>query len=73
MTKEEYQKGLGDNLRRVRLEKNWTIERVALESGLAYSQLGRIELGRRNPTAYTLFIIAKTLKVKTSDLIDVIE
>ena len=73
MTKEEYQKRLGDNLRRVRLEKKWTIERVALESGLAYSQLGRIELGRRNPTAYTLFLIGKTLKVKASDLLDVIE
>lgn len=73
MTKEEYQKRLGDNLRRVRLEKNWSIERVALESGLAYSQLGRIELGKRNATVYTLYLIGKTLEVKASDLLDTIE
>jgi len=70
MKKEEYLKRLGDNLRRARIEKNWTIEKVALESGLAYSQLGRIELGKRNATIYTLYLIGKTLEMKPSELLD---
>ena len=67
-TKEQFQRELGLNLRRLRMEKSWSIEKLALESGLTYSQVGRIELGRRNPTAFTLYIISNTLRVNTADI-----
>lgn len=62
-SKHEFQKNLGRNLRRVRNDCRWTIEKLALESGLTYSQIGRIELGKRNPSCFTMYLISKTLKV----------
>lgn len=65
-TKEQFQRELGLNLRKLRTQNNWTIEKLALESGLTYSQIGRIELGARNPTAFTLYVLSNTLRVDTS-------
>lgn len=45
----------------------FTVEQLGLESGLGYSQVSRIELGKRNPTAYTLYILSKTLNVCPSE------
>ena len=66
-TKEEFQTLLGQNLRRLRRYKNYTVEDLGLESGLGYSQVSRIELGKRNPTAYTLLILSKSLDVCPSE------
>ena len=70
-TKEEFQKHLGSNIRRVRNGKCLTVEKLALEAGIPYSQVSRIELGKRNPSCYTLFIISKTLEVNPSVLFEV--
>lgn len=70
-SKQEFQKHLGLNIRRVRNEKSLTVEKLALEAGMPYSQVSRIELGKRNPSCYTLFIISKTLEVNPSELFDI--
>ena len=62
-TREEVQTLIGKNLRRIRQHNNITVEKLGLESGIGYSQVSRIELGKRNPTAYTLFILSNTLNV----------
>jgi transcriptional regulator with XRE-family HTH domain len=49
------------------MEKELTVEQLGLESGVGYSQISRIELGKRNPTAYTLFIISISLDVNPSE------
>ncbi len=67
-TKDQFQRELGQNLRKLRTQNNWSIEKLALESGLSYSQIGRIELGVRNPTAFTLYILSNTLRVDTSEI-----
>ena len=67
-SKYEFQKVLGSNLRRVRNNINWSIEKLALESGLTYSQIGRIELGKRNPSCFTIYLISKTLNVGLTEL-----
>jgi transcriptional regulator with XRE-family HTH domain len=67
-TKNEFQKFIGSNVRKIRTSKNWSIERLALESGLTYSQIGRLELGKRNCSIYTLYIISYTLETEPSDL-----
>ena len=69
-SKYEFQKLVGKNLRRLRLEKQWTLEKLALESGLTYSQVGRIELGKRNPTCYTIYLLSKTLDVKPTNFFE---
>lgn len=66
-SKHGFQINLGRNLRRVRNDCRWTIEKLALESGLTYSQIGRIELGKINPSCFTIYLISKTLKVCPSE------
>ncbi len=62
-SKHEFQKLVGANLRKLRIEKQWTLEKLALESELTYSQVGRIELGKRNPTCFTIYLLSKVLDV----------
>ena len=40
----------GENVRRLRQERGLSIEALADEVGLAYTYVGQIERGRRNPT-----------------------
>lgn len=68
-TKEQIQILLGENIRNIRTSRNWSVEKLALESGLTYSQISRIELGRRNPTVYTLYQIIFTLEVQASEVL----
>lgn len=72
-TKEQFQAELGNNLRRIRKNRNWSIEKLALETGLTYSQIGRIELGRRNPTTYTVYVLTRTLNICTSEMFQLID
>jgi hypothetical protein len=70
-TKQEFQKHLGLNIRRVRNGKSLTVEKLALEAGIPYSQVSRIELGKRNPSGYTIYILSKTLEVNPSEFFDI--
>jgi transcriptional regulator with XRE-family HTH domain len=72
-TKEEFQAELGNNLRRIRTNRNWSIEKLALESGFTYSQICRIELGKRNPTTYTVYVLTRTLNICTSEIFQPID
>jgi transcriptional regulator with XRE-family HTH domain len=54
----------GANVRRVRLKRGMTLESLATEAGLAYSYMGGIERGQRNPT---LDVVEKIAKVLESD------
>ena len=66
-SKEEFQKTFGQNVRRVRNGRSLTVEKLALEAGIPYSQVSRIELGKRNPSGYTIYILSKTLDVCPSE------
>ena len=57
MHKEEVVKIIGNKLREIRLEKKLTIERVALDSDIEYTQLSRIELGKINTSIYQIYKI----------------
>ena len=54
---------VGMNIRRLRLEKKLSMEKVSLESGIEYSQISRIERGIINTTIYQLHKIAQTIKI----------
>lgn len=45
-----YLKRFGNNLRRIRKDKGFTMETVAHEAEIEYRQLGRIERGEVNTT-----------------------
>ena len=52
----------GANVRRVRLKRGMTLESLATEAGLAYSYMGEIERGQRNPSLDVADRIAKALE-----------
>lgn len=59
----------GANVRKVRKERGMTLEALADEVGLAYSYVGEIERGRKNPTLDVVERIAVVLKVNTLELL----
>lgn len=59
---------LGINIRKYREEKNLSMEKLALESGMEYSQIRRIEHGVINTTIYQVYRISKTLNVPMKDI-----
>jgi transcriptional regulator with XRE-family HTH domain len=61
--KEEIANLLGHKIRSLRIERNMTMEELALESGMDYSQLSWIETGKINTSVYQIYMISKVLNV----------
>lgn len=59
---------IGRNLRRLRVDKGLSQERLALESGIDRAYVGRVERGSENVTVSTLEAFAKVLEVRVSAL-----
>ncbi|ELR69299.1 hypothetical protein C900_05183 [Fulvivirga imtechensis AK7] len=59
----------GTNLKVIRKEKGLTQEELAFRSGLALSQIARIETGRLNSSICTLITIAKALQIEPGELL----
>jgi transcriptional regulator with XRE-family HTH domain len=68
--KNTFQSLLGKNIRRVRISRNLTIEQLAHEANLTYSQVSRIELGKINTSVYTLHILSRTLNVSPMEFLE---
>ena len=62
-TKEEIANQLGHKIRTLRVQKNMTMEELALESGMDYSQLSRIERGKINTSVYQIYALARVLEI----------
>jgi transcriptional regulator with XRE-family HTH domain len=60
----------GANVRVARLEREWTQERLAHESGLAVVQISRIERGKREVRLTTLLRLLKALDVSPERLLE---
>lgn len=60
---------VGANLRRLRVKKGLSLERLAKQSGVSRAMLGQIELGQSTPTINVLWKIAVALGVPFSGLI----
>lgn len=69
-SKDIFKISLGNNIRKHRFEMGLTVEQLALNSGLTYSQVSRIELGKISTSAYTIYIISKTLKISPNILFE---
>ncbi len=59
----------GANVRKVRQAQGMTLEALADEVGLAYSYVGEIERGRRNPTLAVVERIAAALDAEPLELL----
>src|SRR3954471_21802917 len=60
---------LGANLRRLRIRRGLSLERLARASGGSRAMLGQIELGQSTPTINVVWKIARSLAVPFSALI----
>lgn len=58
----------GKNLKKIRNEVGVTQEELAYKSGLALSQIGRIETGRLNTSICTVYRIADALDISAGKL-----
>jgi transcriptional regulator with XRE-family HTH domain len=61
---------VGQNVKRIRLEKKLTQEQFSDMSGFSQQYLSGLESGRRNPTVVTLYEIAKALGVSHLELLE---
>jgi len=58
----------GQQLKKLRIEKNLTQEQFAKKCGLHKNYIGMVERGERNPSLINIEIIAKGLELSISDL-----
>lgn len=63
---------LGAQLRRLRLERRLSQERLAELSGLGYKYIGQVELAKQEPGADALVRLARGLSVPVGELFDTI-
>lgn len=64
---------LGEQVRRLRERRGWTLSGLAERCGLAKSTLSSLEAGTGNPTVGTLWLVASVLDVPFSALLQPIE
>jgi transcriptional regulator with XRE-family HTH domain len=65
----DMRKLVGQNVRRIRLEKGLTQEHFCDLSGFSQQYVSGLETGRRNPTIVTIYELAKALGVSHMDLL----
>lgn len=68
MTRIELQKKIGNRIIELRTQKGWNQSDLARACLKDRQSIEKIENGRVNPTAYTLYQIAQALSVNPSEL-----
>jgi transcriptional regulator with XRE-family HTH domain len=63
----------GRSLRQRRLAKLFSQEALSIESNLSRAYLSDLEMGKKDPSLFTVFKLADALKLKPSVLIDEVE
>ena len=70
MKKTEIAQIVGARVRKIRLSKGFTMEHLAFEVGIEYTQLSRIERGKINTSIFQLFLISRALEVNLAEIIE---
>lgn len=65
----DMRKLVGDNCARIRKERGWTQEELAVRSGLTQQYLSDLERGKRNPTIVTIYELAQALEICHLELV----
>jgi transcriptional regulator with XRE-family HTH domain len=73
MQEDQLTQHIGNTLRRLRKERDWTLDQLASATGVSKPMLGQIERGESNPTIVTLWKIAKGLQLPFSAFLQSIE
>jgi transcriptional regulator with XRE-family HTH domain len=67
---EKLRRKFGERIRQLRKEKGWSQEELGFQSKLHRTYIGSVERGEQNVSLDNIGRLAKTLKVKASDLFD---
>ena len=59
---------ISQNLKRIREDMHWSLDKLSQETGVSKSMLGQIERGESNPTVATVWKISNGLKVSGTPL-----
>ena len=68
LTEKEFVDKISSSLLRLRDKKRYSLENLAVFSGVDYSTINQIENGRRTPKSYTLYKLFYTLGVDITDI-----
>ena len=60
---------VGKKIRCLRQDRGLTMEQLAFEVGIEYTQLSRIERGVINTSIYQLFVISRVLQVEFAEIV----
>ena len=71
MSPEAFRQKVAARIQRARWRLGWTQADAAFKTGLTFRYFSEVERAKRNPTLDTLFAIARALRVKVADLVDV--
>lgn len=71
MEQEVFIKKLGKRITKVREEKQLSQAELARLMGLPRQNINRLETGTVNPKAYTVYELARVMKVRVGDLMTV--
>lgn len=69
----EFGLAFGKVLKAHRMEAGFSQEELAFRAGMHSTTISLYERGGRQPSLYTVFILARALELKPSDLIDEIQ
>ena len=67
-----WNKVVGDNVRRLRVERKLTQEQLAHDAEIDLTYVGGIERGRRNPSVIVIGRLARILDVHPRDLFEIV-
>ena len=73
MTNEFLLKEFGDRIKKLRLEKNFSQEKLSFLTGFHRTYIGMIERGERNLSLLNIQIFAKTFKITLQELFNFYE
>ena len=68
--KDEFKKLFGENLKKIRKTKNLSFRKLATRCNIDYSDISKIEKGKRSIQLSTIFQLAKALNVYPKELFD---
>lgn len=71
MSPEKFRGRVAERIQRARWRLGWTQADAAHRVGITFRYFAEIERARRNPTLDVLFSIARGLRVRVADLVDV--
>jgi transcriptional regulator with XRE-family HTH domain len=73
LNKKDVSKKVGIKIRELRLSKGLSMEQLAFDAGMEYTQLSRIELGKINTSIYHVYKISNSLSVTVPEIFNVLD